>query len=319
MKETGSMVEMARRYLDHRHKLGSQFHCQGMQVMAFAEYADGIGHDGPITTELALRWACLRPEDTSINRARRLQHVRCFARYAAMFDAGTEIPPRSLLGSCNRRIQPHIFSDMEVRQLMDEAGRLPPAGGLRPRTYVVLFGLLASTGIRIGEAVRLKRQDVDLDRGVLRIVGSKFKKSRLVALHPTTCAKLRAYRGFRDSYPCPPRDPCAFFLSERGKPLSRGMAEFIFWGISRRLGWNETGGRGHPRLYDFRHTFACRRIWLWYRDGADVEHAMASLSTYMGHGTLRDTYWYLTGLPELMQIAAARFEQFANSTQEVVP
>jgi len=195
---------------------------------------------------------------------------------------------------------------------MKAAAELSPVDGLRPRTYIALFGLLASTGLRISEAVKLRRSDVDLKQGVLRILESKFRKSRLVVIHPTTRIQLQAYERFRDQYHYPPRDPGAFFLSERGKALNRTMAENTFWRISRRFGWNAAGGRSCPRLYDLRHTFACRRLLQWYREGVNIDHAIASLSTYLGHETLRDTYWYLTGIPELMVIATTRFECFAK-------
>ena len=315
MSRIKNMVTLARAYLDHRHRLGSRLECDGRRVLEFAAYADNSRHKGPITTELALRWACLPRHGSDLNRARRLQMVRCFARYAAMFDEATEVPARGLLGQSNRRIQPHIYSDVEIGQLMNAAGELSPVNGLRPRTYVALFGLLASTGIRISEALNLRRCDVDLKQRVLRIVESKFRKSRLVVIHPTTCIQLQAYERFRDQYPYPPRNPEAFFLSERGKPLSRSMAEPTFRSILRRLGWDTGVGRRRPRLYDFRHAFACHRLLQWYRDGVDVQHAIASLSTYLGHSTLRDTYWYLTGIPELMCIATSRFERFAKDHQ----
>jgi integrase len=229
-----------------------------------------------------------------------------------MFDEATEIPHNGLLGKSSRRIQPHIFSDKEISLLMKAAGELSPVDGIRPRTYKALFGILASTGLRITEAIRLRRADLDLEKGVLQIVESKFRKSRLVVIHPTTSIQLHAYAHFRDQYHYPARDPDAFFLSERGKPLNYAMAEHAFRGISRQLGWDTSTDQPRPRLYDFRHTFACRRLLQWYKDGTDVEHAIASLSTYMGHECLRDTYWYLTGIPELLHIVTKRFECFAK-------
>lgn len=317
MKKNKSMATLAREYIAHRQRLGYQMRVVGRRVLQFVEFAKKSKHKGHITTDLAVRWACQNQTSFPLHCARRLQFVRCFARYAAIFDAATEIPPVGLLGKSYYRIQPHIYSDDELRALMEEARKLPPADCIRSRTYVALFGLLVCTGIRITEAVRLKKSDVDLDRGLLKIVESKNRKSRLVVLHPTACIQLRAYERLRDQYPSPPHDPEAFFLSERGKALNVSMADCTFWGISHRLGWNAAGGHCNPRIYDIRHTFACRRLLQWYRDGVDIDHSIASLSTYMGHETLRDTYWYLNGIPELMQIAASRFELFAKHSQEV--
>ena len=317
MRKTNGILALARRYLDYRHNLGFRLRVEGPQVIAFAKYAARSMHAGAITTELALRWARLPKDGAPLYHARRLEVVRVFARYAAIFDPATEIPPPKLLGPAHRRIQPHIFSSEEIVQLMREAGALPPGGGLRPRTYTALFGVLACTGIRISEALRLRQADVDLRQGTLRILESKFHKSRLVALHPTACAQLQMYALFRDSH-LHGANADAFFLSEAGLSLGYSTVRTTFRKISRRLGWDKPAGRPIPRIYDLRHTFACHRLLQWYRDKVNVDHAIASLTTYMGHVRVTDTYWYLTGVPELMQIAAGRFEIFANHHQETL-
>lgn len=311
MSRTPSLVALAHQYLDYRHKLGYRLHVEGPQVVSFAEYAGKSKHKGAITTELALRWARLPQGGSPLYHARRLEVVRCFARYAAIFDDKTEIPPEKLLGKAHCRIQPHIYSDKEIGQLLKAAGELSPGDGLRPRTYTALFGVLASTGLRISEALRLRQTDVDWRQCLLRIVETKFHKSRLVVLHPTVCVQIHAYACFRDQYRHAGHAD-AFFLSEKGRALSYSTVRTTFRNIARSLGWDRHDYRRRPRIYDLRHTFACRRLLQWYREGVDVDHAIASLSTYMGHVKVTDTYWYLTGIPDLLQVAADRFERFSQ-------
>lgn len=165
MNKPTSLTALAQQYLKYRRDLGFQLKIEGEQVLAFAAYADSSGHKGAISTELALKWARLPEGVSTLYHARRLEVVRCFAKYAAIFDEATEIPAKGLLGKAHRRVQPHIYSEAEIRKLMQAASGLSPTRGLRPQTYVALFGLLASTGLRISEALRLNRNDVDWEEG----------------------------------------------------------------------------------------------------------------------------------------------------------
>lgn len=318
MNKYSGLTALAQKYLKYRRDLGFQLKTEGKQVLAFAEYADRSGHKGAISTDLALKWARLPQGASTLYHARRLEVVRCFARYAAIFDERTEIPAKGLLGKAHRRVQPHIYSEEELRKLMGAAFGLSPAGGLRPRTYEALFGVLSSTGLRISEALRLNRNDVDLDQGVLTIAETKFHKSRLVPLHPSSVRYLQEYAQFRDGYCCTPLSE-RFFLSEGGGELKYSTVRTTFRTICHDLGWEGASGVRRPRLYDFRHTFACRRLLAWCRDGTDLNHAVLALSTYMGHERVTDTYWYLTGTPELMQVAGERFRLFDHhSTLEIL-
>ena len=197
MSVAKNMFTLAQEYLDYRRKLGFKLKIEGQQLLRFAEYADQSGHQGPLTAELALRWVRSPDAATRLHQARRLIVVRGFAKYRAIFDPDTEIPPDRLFGKTHQRTQPHIYSDAEIRELMTAAGQLRRTDALRPRTYRTLFGLLASTGLRISEALRLRREDVDLEQGVLTITETKFDKSRLVVLHPSAREQLRAYRPTR--------------------------------------------------------------------------------------------------------------------------
>jgi integrase len=306
-----TMAHQAKRYLEHRRALGFALNINGHLLMDFARFADRSGHRGPLTTELALRWAGLPSAVSPRYRAQRLGIVRVFARHLAAIDPRTEIPDRRWLGSRHRRPQPHIYSDQQLRRLVLAAGKLEPTDPLRPRTYATLLGLLACTGLRISEALKLTRGTVDLDRGILRIDQTKFRKSRLVPLHPTAVTALRAYAEERDQDPRA-RDALAFFVGAQGRRLPYSTVRNTFRRLCNRLGWRSNGTLPKPRIHDLRHSFACRRLLNWYEQGADVDHAIAALSTYLGHGKVTDTYWYLTGTPQLLAIAGARFERFAG-------
>jgi integrase len=244
--------------------------------------------------------------------AQRLLVVRRFVRHLALEDPRTEIPSDDYLKL--RRVQPHIYTKQQISDLLAAAAALSPSGGLRPQSYYTLFGLLASTGMRVGEAIRLQRDEVNLKEGILRITDSKFSKSRVVPVHDSTLKVLRRYAAFRDRY-CAPGKSAAFLLSESGDPLHYDTVNRTFVQIRNRLGWKRTADGRAPRIHDLRHSFACHRLLEWYREDVDVEHAILALSTYLGHSAVACTYWYLTGVPELLAIGAARFQQFARGKQ----
>jgi len=304
-----SMQELVQEYLEHRRKLGYALKVEGAELLRFARFADEAGECEPLTVELAVRWAQLPRHAHPIYRARRLDMVRRFAKHRALFDSGTQIPPNGLLGPSYRRITPYIYSDEQVEDLLDAAAQLGPQGGLRPHTYVTLFGLLASTGMRISEALGLTLDDVDLDRGLLQIRASKFKQSRLLPVHGSTSHALRDYREHRQRYH-PRAVTKAFFLTERATSLKYWRTNRTFTALRRRLGWEELGCARSPRIHDLRHRFAIKRLSLWYKAGVDIDHAIHQLSTYLGHARITDTYWYLSAAPELLAAAAGRFDNF---------
>jgi integrase len=175
----------------------------------------------------------------------------------------------------------------------------------------VFFSLLASTGLRLSEARHLYRRDVDLDQGLLIVRAGKFHKTRLVPLHPTSVQALATYARWRDSFRNDPPSEF-FFRTERAPRLQRAAVEKTFSRLRERLGGSPRGRTRGPRIHDFRHTFAVRRLLRWYEDGVDVDRKILALSTYLGHAKVTDTYWYLSAVPELMAVTAERFEQFAR-------
>lgn len=307
MIKWSSMQERVESYLQARRSVGYILHIEGAQLQRFAGFADQRGHQGHITLDLAVAWATYSLKSHQIGRARRLEVVRSLAKYCVIFESETEIPPPHLLGPAHRRITPHIYTDREIAQLLDTANSLQPKQGLRPMTMHYLLGLLAATGLRISEALQLNRNDIDLHQEVLLVRKTKFRKSRYIPLHPMVCKALSNYADFRNQR-LPVVQSSAFFLLDDGHALRYRQASYAFHQICAQLGWNVCFSGRKPRLYDFRHTFACRRLLAWYEEGVDIDRVMPLLSTYLGHAKVSDTYWYLTGIPELMAIATARFE-----------
>ena len=241
--------------------------------------------------------------------------VRQFARHRALVDPTTEVPPVGFLGRIPRRPPPHIYSESEVAALLQQASRLLPRHGLRPATYVAYFALLVSTGLRLSEACRLTTDDVDRVNGILTIRKTKFRKSRLVPLHPTTTQALARYANRRDACRAAPRSEY-FFRTEHSPRLGRDAVEKTFGRIKQRLGWTGHGRTRQPRIHDLRHTFVTRRLLGWYQNGADVDHKILALATYLGHAKVTDTYWYCTAVPELLASTSQRFERFTHQASE---
>ena len=313
MSSRPTMVRQVKEYLQQRRSLGFQLESQGYLLLKFAKYLDRSRHRGPLTTEVMLRWVNFPRKISRNYRARRLSAVRCFARYLSVRDGRTEVPGRQLIAKTSFHQRPHLYSQRELEELLAATGRLWPAYPLKRLTFQTLFGLLACTGLRVSEALKLNADHVDLDRRALRIEKTKFKKSRLVPLHPTTIRALRRYAQARYGQKalC---EGIAFFVGGDGNRLTYRAVCRVFHQLRDMLGWKKGNGEWpRPRIHDLRHSFACRRLLSWYRQGKNVHQLVAALSTYLGHGHVTDTYWYLTGTPELLAIAGSRFEQFARS------
>jgi len=317
MSNTHTMVDLAQQYLDSRRKLGFALTVQGKELLLFARYCDQTGHEGPITTELAIRWARLPCEADPHYWAKRLDTVRRFARYRALFDPATEIPPKGILGPTKHRPTPHIYSTKEIGDLLRAAAQIGPPAILRPHTFSTLFGLLACTGIRVSEALRLTRENVDLDNAVITIERTKFHKSRMIPIHPSTVYALEKYWQKRLRV-CPLAGNDTLFINDRCLPINYRKVLWVFMQIRKKLGWRRNAEGRFPTIHCLRHTFAVRCLLHWYEQGADVNRKILSLSTYLGHVEVTDTYWYLTAVPQLLSLCSARFAKFVNQQGEKV-
>ena len=304
-----------RAYLALRRGLGCRLDGQRNILLSFGRFLDGLPHRGPITTEVALQWAEAPQSKDPDRTAQRLGTIRGFLRHRAGFDPKTEVPPTQLLGCGIRRKPPHIYSQTEEQALLHSCRMLRPHGGLRPHTFETLFSLLLSTGLRISEAIHLKDRDVDLNTGVLTVRDGKFGKSRFVPLHPTAVQPLGQYLLHRDE--AAPTSS-SFFRTEYYSSLPYYGVRTAFDWLREHLEWTAVGRSRRPRIQDMRHTFAVRCLLRWYREGIHPDRKIAHLATYLGHAEVRDTYWYLTAVPELSALAMERFERFVKNDQEVM-
>jgi integrase/recombinase XerD len=297
-------------YLAMRRALGFKLTTQGRHLMSFVRFCEERSADR-VTADLAIEWAIRtsRGSGNEVYQARRLDVVRIFARHLQALDPATEVPPDDVLARRYLRIPPYLYSPREIAALMSAADALRPA--LRAATWRALIGLLAVTGMRQGEACRLRRDDADLDGGTLLIADSKFGKSRLVFLHPTAITALRAYEQGRDqAFPEP--DAATFLVNSRGGPLDGNNIPHTFAVLVAAAGIQAPPGRRAPRLHDLRHAFTVATMLDWYRDGGDVQARLPLLSTWLGHADPKSTYWYLQAVPELLALAASRLEQQAD-------
>jgi integrase len=301
-------------YLAIRRAMGYKLFYQGQMLAQFVAYVDGVGAEH-LTINDAVTWAKQPAHAKRSWWTVRLSTVRGFARYLSTLDSDTEIPPAGLIGAPrSHRIVPYIYSTEDVTKLLAAAGRLTTAH--RADTYQTLIGLVAVTGMRAGETVRLDRDDVDLEQGLLTIRDSKYGKSRQVPVHPSTVATLASYAQRRDARQ-PRRDgrrnrhrpsSSSFFISTTGTRLLRDNVSTVFPRLVRDAGLaNPTTGRP-ARLHDLRHSFAVNTLIGWYRQGLDVEQRLPLLSTYLGHVAPSSTFWYLSGVPELLELIADRLD-----------
>ncbi len=301
-----TLREQVALYITLRRDLGCKFDSQARCLRNLVAFMDERGEPF-LSNRLTLEWAATPAQVKLSTRSFRLQTARGFTRHCHANDPRHEVPQHGWLAMGSRRAQPYLYSDQEVHALM-QAARTDPERSVHSReTYYCLIGLLSVSGLRINEALNLKRQDTDLDTGILTIRRAKFGKTRYVALHPSTCAMLASYARCREERPnslgCD-----HFFVGDRGKRLYSSTTAETFARLSRHIGLRGPDDSTGPRLHDFRHRFAVQTLLNWYRCGEDVQRLLPVLTTYLGHSYVRHTYWYLSACPELMDHAAQRLD-----------
>lgn len=296
-----------------REALGFKDAARKVLLRSFVEYAIAADGRWPIDARLVLDWACGPSSVRSpAGQASRLSTVRPFLRYLKASIPETQVPGSGLLARPQRR-RPYIFTQEELVRIINAAAALRPRRTLRPHVYASMIGLLASTGIRAGEAMRLKVDDVLLDAYPPRIsvLETKFRKSRIVPLHPTTAGKLKAYALLREQRGYSGLSDL-FFMSEIGTAISHGFFATWFTRTSRRLGMLPSSGGRPPTLHSLRHTFAVERLTQGCLEGAPVQQWIPNLSVYLGHVSPVETYWYLTTTPALLATAATAFREYSS-------
>jgi integrase/recombinase XerD len=296
-------------YLRLRRALGFKLKPEGRLLPQLVAYLDAAGAS-TVTSELAIAWARLPVGVQPIQWAHRLSAARAFAAYLKTIDPATEVPPPDVFGARQRRRAPYLWSPDDVWRLLEATRTLRPP--LRAATHEALFGLLAVSGMRVGETISLDRDDVDLDDGVLTIREAKLGRVRLVPLHPTSSEALRRYAVDRDRL-CPRLRSTTFFLSSRGTTLDYSCVWRTFAQLTTTIGVRSASTQ--PRIHDLRHSFAVSALIGWQRAGVDVAEQIAVLANYLGHVGPAGSYWYLSAAPELMGFAADRLDERYGARQ----
>ena len=292
-------------YLQVRRALGYKLTIHGRVLPQFVEFLEVQGAS-VITTSLALAWAT-QPVDASVVWwHQRLAIVRSFALYLQASDPRHEVPPADLLPAKFRRATPYLYSEADIQKLMRSARNICSA--LKAATYETLIGLLAVTGMRVGEAIALDRSDVELPEGRLTVRRGKNGRSREVALHPSTVTALDAYARLRDEL-CPHPKDRSFLVSNAGTRLDYGTVWHEFDRMRRRSGLDRESLGRRVRMHDLRHMFVLRTLLGWYHEDLDVEAQLPLLATFLGHVDPSSTYWYFEAAPQLLALAAQRLER----------
>ncbi len=291
-------------YLAMRRALGFKL---SREEKLLPQFADFIGERGEqhVSTEAAVAWATL-PAGSAAWWSSRLRMVRGFAAHMHAIDPAHEVPAPDLLPSPPHRATPYLYDEQQIAALIAAAGTLRTPH--RVATLQTLLGLLAVTGMRIGEVIGLDHQDFDAHNGCLVVRGAKFGKSRELALHPSTVTALGRYLRRADRPP-PAPDTNALLITIVGTRLAVNDAQRTFATLRCRAGIEARSASCRPRLHDMRHNFAVATVLDGYRADGDVGRRLALLATYLGHTDPAATYWYLSAAPELMQLAAGRLQR----------
>jgi integrase/recombinase XerD len=293
-------------YLKLRRGLGFKLRVTGILLSGFVRFAERR-RASFISTKLALEWATRLSHIQPTQKARRLAVVRRFASYLSASEPRTEVPPKRLLGCQSRRRQPFLYRPEDIARLMEVAGQIYGDSPLKATTLATVIGLMAVTGMRVGEVIGLDRSDVDLTQGLITVRRAKGDRSRLLPLDASSQLALEQYATLRDQT-FPRRDCSSFFLSARGNQLVYGTVHRNFLSVVRQVGLAKPGEQRRPRLHDLRHHFCIETMLRWYRTAEDVDARLPELSTYLGHGHVEGTYWYLSAVPELLQLATQRWQ-----------
>jgi len=295
-------------YIEMKKRIGYKFEDHAAILLQFDRYLYETDYQGLLTQELALNFATSRPRMSKNECARKYHVIRKFSDYLAAAIPDTPLlHPRAMIHS-KKRPAAHIYTDAEMTRLMDGARLVSRVNPLRNVTLHAMVGLAASTGMRVSEVVRLDRDDVDFDTGVLTVRRTKFQKDRLVPVHSTTLKVLRDYVPLRDARFLRPATP-AFFINMWGRRFSKSTLSLAFYNLACSTGIRKATGQG-PHFHDLRHTFAVRCLVSWYQEGKDVQAMLPLLATYMGHVHYSDTAYYLTATAELLGLASERYQTF---------
>jgi integrase len=310
MTASKTMMDWVADFLAYRNSLGFEDITLKDALPRFARYCCKQDQSSHLTREIAVDWVASRKKAGPYYRRRLLGQIRIFAQYLSLFDPKTEIPELGLLGYAPYRRRPYIYSDEEIRRMIAVAETGKWRVPFWSDTLPAIIGLLSCTGMRPGEALRLRIADVNIPDRQIVIRESKSCLRRRIMIHETTAKALDRY--LDTPIPVPRHGAPTFFRRERGRPIERRCIDGSFRYLRKWADLTAPPGERQPRLYDLRHTFVCRRLLIWYREDRNVQELLPALSAYVGHSEIDDTYWYLTATPELMALCSRKMEQFAE-------
>lgn len=301
------------RYLSFRRDRGYRLHETGQRLRGFVQFMEREGA-AFITTELCRRWNTQQPA-SHMTMEQRMIAIRGFAQWLKLFDPRNDVPPPYRGQHGKNRPKPYIFTQEDIDKLLQASAQLPSPKGCRRLTYPVLWGFLYITGLRLGEALDLGVEDINFQHGTVRVKAQKGSYERLVPLHPTTADALRQYLSKR--HRLLGKMVTCLFADEEGRRLSQDAVRATFAQVGMAIGLRpaaplERIGKG-PRIHDLRHTFAVNTLKQWYEEGKDVREHILTLVDVLGHSSLKESYWYLEAVPELLHLASSRFESYLAS------
>lgn len=312
---SNTISKLLQEYLEYKHSLGFKLMGEGYVLNRFARYTLSRGYDGSLTMDIVLDWIASEGGSDK-TKGRRLEAIRPFSKYIAAFDTSVQSIEERVFRNTHDRPKPYIYSEKEVGILLEECDNLYSPDGIRAYSMKTIIGLLWSTGMRPSEPLKLCTKDVDFIHSTILIRENKFSKDRIIPVADTVIQNLSLYKAWIESRIGPLKLDSPFFYTTHRKPLDEGASRYAF-GLIRDSINAQPEGYTNVRLYDFRHTFATRTIIRWFKQGIDVNSKLYILSAYLGHVHPRDTYWYLSATPELLDLACSKYEaQFGGDNNE---
>ena len=294
-------------YLAQRRSLGHKLTTSEYLLTQFCGWLAARGQPDTFTIEDAVAWARQPASAQPVWWSQRLAALRPFAAYLNACGADVPVIPRALLPKVTTRATPFIYSQADLDALIGACPAVFPSARVAA-TMRVIIGLLAVTGLRIGEAVHLKVPDFDAGNDVILVRGAKTPLDRLVPVHPATTAVLAGYLAMPERLATHPDPDGPVFVNYKGTGFGIDVIEQYFRRLTRAAGL-QPRGRARPRLHDLRHTYATAQMAAAYRNGGDPQRTLSLLSTWLGHTHVADTYWYITASPQLMALAAERLDR----------
>jgi integrase/recombinase XerD len=309
-----NLTEELQRYLEIRRKFGFNLSSSERVLKRFVSFLE-TKNETHITSALFLQWKQVFGKANQSTWAKRLGIVRLFASWLNTLDFRHEVPPQNLIPIRYRRKSPYIYSDNEVKSIIEAAGRLLSRNGdFRAITYPVFFGLISVTGLRVSEAISLNSSDVDLHSGIITLYNGKNGRNRILPISECTKNQLTEYSRKRDRLLGYTPEP--FFISDKGIRLTDCAVRYNFAVVGKMIGlrsWQRFHKHGTgPRIHDLRHTFAVNVIMKWYKDGKNIDQEMLKLINYLGHKHVSFTYWYIEAIPELLSLASQRADNYMD-------